>query len=139
MTNPIQDQVRNLTLQLTDAQVKNNFALANEARSNLKALCMQHEGTSLDHPFQWEMLGDLAKNDDDALAAYQKGFECAKRIGLPEHAEKIKFAMAETYFDQENIEEAHRLVSEVANDNAKTNCNALKMAVKVFFGGIRHA
>ena len=134
MIAPQYEKIQFLTSQLTEALSKHSTTKVNELRLELKMLCNRHYKTKLDHPFQWEVLGDLAETDQEALQAYKKGFACAQRMKLPEYAERIKFAMAETYFEQDNITKAYKLASEAVSATNK-NFNALQKAVNKFFGG----
>jgi hypothetical protein len=105
----------------------------------LKELCALNEGGELDHPLQWEALGDFSESHVDALAAYEKGLQCAARLRLPEYKASIKFAMAESYFGEGNVAEARRLIREARTDAKGSADDELKAAIKEFLAELDKA
>lgn len=136
MSAPLYDVVHSLALEITNASETENDQLAVEAYGLLKELCENQEGTDLDHPLQWEALGDFSENHLEALQAYQKGLACSEKIDLPEYSASIKFAMAESYFEKNNLVEAQRLAAEASVDVANTSDNELSAAISEFLNAI---
>jgi hypothetical protein len=136
MTAPLYDVVHNLALEIANASATNNEQAGLEAYDALKELCLSQEGSDLDHPLQWEALGDFSDNHEDALQAYQKGLVCSSKLGLIEYTASIKFAMAESYFEQNNISKAQQLASEANTEAACIDDNELKVAINEFLNEV---
>tara|TARA_R110002049_G_scaffold265092_1_gene441217 strand:+ start:6552 stop:6971 length:420 start_codon:yes stop_codon:yes gene_type:complete len=138
MTAPLYDVVHNLALEIANASATNNEQAGLEAYEALKELCLSQEGSDLDHPLQWEALGDFSDNHEDALQAYQKGLVCSSKLGLLEYTASIKFAMAESYFEQNDISKAQQLASEANTEAACIDDNELKVAINEFLNEVSH-
>jgi tetratricopeptide (TPR) repeat protein len=138
MTAPLYDAVHVLALDMTNASASENDQAGSVAYEALKELCQSQEGSELDHPLQWEALGDFSESHEEALQAYRKGFSCSSKLDLPEYSASIKFAMAEIYFEQKNLQKAQRLASEASNEAASTNDNELKLAISEFLNEVSH-
>jgi hypothetical protein len=135
MQPPLYEVIHGLALDITNAVAIEDDDLAAEAYSLLKELCEGQEGTALDHPLQWEALGDFSEGHEEAMQAYNKGLNCSKRLGLSEYSASTKFAMAESYFEQSDISEAQRLALEVRAEI--NNDNELTEAVNEFLNEIQ--
>lgn len=138
MTAPLYDIVHGLALDIANASETENIGAGVEAYDLLRELCQNQKGSELDHPLQWEALGDFSESHEEALQAYQNGLSCSLKLDLPEYSASIKFAMAESYFDQENIEKAQQLASEARVEVANTNDNELKVAINEFLNEVSH-
>ena len=62
--------------------------------AELKAICVDNENTSKDHPEQWETLADFTEELEDAVAAYEKALAKATEINSKDHISSIAFSMA---------------------------------------------
>ena len=138
MITPLYDLVHGLALDITNSSASGNDQAGSEAYDALKELCQSQEGSELDHPLQWEALGDFSENHEEALQAYQKGLTCSSKLGLPEYSASIKFAMAESYFEQKNTSKAQQLASEASAEAAGINDNELKVAINEFLNEVSH-
>lgn len=138
MIAPLYDVVHGLAIDIANASAAENDQAGAEAYDALKELCQSHEGSELDHPLQWEALGDFSENHEEALQAYQKGLICSSKLALPEYSASIKFAMAESYFEQKNTIKAQQLASEANIEAARTNDKELKMAISEFLNEVSH-
>lgn len=138
MIASLYDVVHGLALDIANASATENEQAGSEAYDALKELCQNHEGSELDHPLQWEALGDFSENHEEALQAYQKGLICSSKLGLPEYSASIKFAMAESCFEQKNTSKAQQLATEANTEAAITNDNELKLAISEFLNEVSH-
>jgi hypothetical protein len=135
MQPPLYDVVHGLALDITNATALEDDEQAAEAYSLLKELCEGQEGTALDHPLQWEALGDFSEGHEEAMQAYNKGLNCSNRLGLSEYSASTKFAMAESYFEQSDIAEAQRLALEARAE--MNNDNELSVAISEFLDEVQ--
>lgn len=62
--------------------------------AELKAICVDNENTSKDHPEQWETLADFTEELEEAVAAYDKALAKATEINSKDHMSSIAFSMA---------------------------------------------
>ncbi|WP_101757332.1 hypothetical protein [Oceanicoccus sp. KOV_DT_Chl] len=138
MVAPLYDVVHGLALDIANASAAENDQADSEAYDALKELCQSHEGSDLDHPLQWEALGDFSESHEEALQAYQQGLICSTKLALPEYSASIKFAMAESYLEQKNTSKAQQLATEANTEAARTNDNELKVAINEFLNEISH-
>ena len=130
MRPPLCEKVHNLALGIVDASADADEAREAEAYAALKNLCELNEGGDLDHPLQWEALGDFSESHAAALQAYEKGLQCAARLRLPEYKASIRFAMAESYQAEGDVAEARKLALEARTDAKGTADDELKAAIK---------
>ena len=138
MIAPLYDAVHELALDIANASASENDQAGSDAYDALKELCQSQEGSELDHPLQWEALGDFSESHEEALDAYQKGLSCSSKLDLPEYSASIKFAMAESYFEQKNLTKAQQLASEASAEAASTDDNELKAAINEFLNEVSH-
>lgn len=138
MIAQLYDIVHGLALDIANASEAENDQAGSEAYKALKELCQSHEGGELDHPLQWEALGDFSETHEEALQAYQKGLICSSKLGFTEYSASIKLAMAESYFEQENINKAQQLASEASIEAESTVDNELKAAINEFLKEVSH-
>lgn len=132
MQAPLYDAVLELAEAIVSASADADEARGVEAYAALKSLCELNEGGELDHPLQWEALGDFAESHAAAMKAYETGLQCAARLNLAEYAASIKFAMAEGHHDEGNVDEARRLAREARLDARRSDDKDLKAAIKQF-------
>lgn len=138
MKAPHYDVVHGLAIAIANASEADDDQLAAEAYSSLRELCDNQEGTDSDHPLQWEALGDFSENHLEALQAYQKGLTCSENLDLHEYSASIKFAMAESYLEQEDSQEAKRLATEANVDAANAGANELNAVISEFLNELSH-
>lgn len=138
MVAPLYDIVHGLALDMANASASGNEQTGSDAYDVLKELCKNEEGGELDHPLQWEALGDFSENHEEALRAYKKGLSCASKLDLPEYSASIKFALAESYFEQNDLDKAQELATEASSEADSTNDNELKVAINELLNELRH-
>lgn len=138
MRPPIYDEVHNLALAIVNASELDDDDLGAVAYKTLIDLCITHENTELNHPLQWEALGDFSESHNEAIQAYEKGLNCSNKLGLSEYSASIKLAMAESYFDQQNLVEAQRLALEANIEASVINNIELKASINEFLNMVRH-
>lgn len=138
MIAPLYDAVHELALDIANASASEDDQAGSDAYDALKELCQNQEGSELDHPLQWEALGDFSESHKKALQAYQKGLSCSSKLDLPEYSASIKFAMAESYFEQENLSKAQQLASEASAETASIDDKELKVAINEFLNEVSH-
>ncbi len=137
MLAPLYDEVHCLSICIVSASENDDHALEMESYEDLKNLCESNDGGDFDHPIQWEALGDFSESHDQALEAYIKGLACSEKLGLSEYTASIMFAMAESYFEQENITEASMLALKAKSEASKTSDNELRAAIDEFLAEVR--
>ena len=92
---PHHQKILDLVLTIVNAK---NKTIKSDAYSQIKFICETHEGTKLDHPFQWETLGDFTYNNhQQSLAIYFKALGLAKEASLDDYIASISLAIAEQY------------------------------------------
>lgn len=138
MIAPLYDIVHGLALDIANASEAENDQAGSEAYEALKELCRSNEGGELDHPLQWEALGDFSETHEEALQAYQNGLICSSKLSFTEYSASIKLAMAESYFEQENINKAQQLASEASIEAESTVDYELKAAINEFLNEVSH-
>lgn len=138
MTAPLYNIVHNLAQNIVNASTADDNQAGFEAYNVLKALCEKHEGGELDHPLQWEALGDFSESHEEALQAYQKGLICSLKLNLAEYSASIKYAMAEIYYEQENFSKAQQFAAEANTDAANIANMDLKTAISEFLSEIHN-
>lgn len=136
MHPPLYQEVHDLALRIVNASSDDDDHVAAEAYAALKNICELNEGGDLDHPLQWEALGDFSENHIAALQAYEKGLYCAARLNLAEYTASIKFAMAESYHAEGQGAEAYKFAREAKADARNTGDDELKTAIKEFLAEI---
>lgn len=70
--------VHELALNMVNSSAAGDEQSVSEAYSVLKDPCLTEEGDDLDHPLQWEALGDFSGSHSETLGVYQKDFPAQK-------------------------------------------------------------
>jgi hypothetical protein len=98
--------------------------------NQIKDVCETHEGTILDHPFQWETLADFTlENDRNALKIYFKALKLAIEGNLTEYVASINLAIAERYMELEDFNKAWRFANSADQASESSNDLALKQEI----------
>jgi hypothetical protein len=98
--------------------------------NKIKNICEIHEGTILDHPFQWETLGDFTlENDNKAISIYSKALILATKANLTEYIASINLAIAERYMELENFNKAWIFANSANKASESSNDLALKQEI----------
>lgn len=132
MKAALHDEVYRLSSEIVNAVEKNQQESQHKAYTELKGLCESNQESELNHPIQWEALGDFSENPAEALAAYQFGLKCAEKLELVEYKASILFAMAECYLEQGSLDDAAQwaLLAQQQADGIENN--ELKSAINEF-------
>jgi hypothetical protein len=136
MRPPLYGAVHDLAVAIVNASADADEARAAESYAALRNLCESNAGGERDHPLQWEALGDFSESHAVALAAYEKGLQCAVRLRLPEYMASIKFALAESHHGEGDVAEARRLIREAKADAKGSADEELKEAINQFLAEI---
>jgi len=98
--------------------------------NQIKDVCETHEGTILDHPFQWETLADFTlENDHDALKIYFKALKLATKCNLTEYVASINLAVAERYMELQDFNKAWSFANSANQAAESSNDLALKQEI----------
>lgn len=124
---PHHEKIHQLTLEIVNSV---DDELECMAYNKILNICETHKDTVLDHPFQWETLGDFTFNDPEkSLSYYFYGLDLAQKANLNEYVGSIRLAMAEQYQELEDFEKSWECLN-LANEALKTSSDlALKQEV----------
>ncbi len=121
MNSPLlHNEVHELALDIVNASAVEDKISGWATYTKLKELCEKYEATELNHPFQWESLGDFTAANDQAISIYRKALIIAEVLGEVEYVASINFALAERYFEMKELEQAYSF-SLHANEAAKSS------------------
>lgn len=126
------DDIHRLALDIVNASTNSDEAARLAAYAKLTTLCETNANSELDHPLQWEALGDFSQDYGVAISAYERGLQCASRLELAEYIASIKFAMAENHHEQGFLAEAIRLANEALAEVEYTTEVQLQAAIESF-------
>ena len=110
-----------LAEELLEANNRKNQARFDELYAELKAICVDNEGTDKDHPVQWEALADFTEDGDEALALYSKALDKATAINSKDYMSSIAYSMAELQVQMGQIKAAVENLK-----NAKISANKIE-------------
>jgi len=132
MKPPLYSEVQEVTLNIVNASEQNNTQAQWLAYQELLDICEKNEASELNHPFQWETLGDFTNSTHEAIKIYNKALKYAIDKNLNNYVSSILFAIAELHFENENITESLEFATK-ANDIAKkTNDLELRREISAF-------
>jgi hypothetical protein len=94
MNTKIYKQVYTLAGGLMDAVDREDQEQFDSDYAELKQICEEHEGSSKDHPVQWETLADFTGEIPLAITIYEKALEKAEAINETEFCSSIGFSIA---------------------------------------------
>jgi len=123
------DQVADLAERMVEASLSGRVTDHWRAHAELRQLCENHQGGPLDHPFQWETLGDFTTNDHQALQTYQTAARLAKDLQLQEYLASINFAQAERWQALGESNKAWELARLAMEQASVTTDQALKLEI----------
>ena len=86
--------------------------------NQLRGVCEKHEGTLLDHAFQWETLADFTSDKSEAINLYLKALDLANNSEQLEYIASISLSLAELYLDL-GQNEAVKIYIDTANEVSK--------------------
>ena len=100
---PHYEKVLDLALEIVNAEDK---TAEWQAYNQLNLICQTHENSDLDHPFQWETLGDYTRDPEKALPIYFKALNLAVLKGFNDYIASINLAISEQYKELRNFDKA---------------------------------
>lgn len=128
----IYKSVYNLSEKLMAAAEKENTEAFESLYAELKAICIENENTSKDHPEQWETLADFTEELEDAVTGYEKALEKAIAINSKDHMSSIAFSMAtlqielgQTDAAVKNLQDAQVSANKIEDKELKGEIDAL--------------
>jgi tetratricopeptide (TPR) repeat protein len=86
--------------------------------NQLREVCEKHEGTLLNHAFQWETLADFTSDKSEAINLYLKALDLANNSEQLEYIASISLSLAELYLDL-GQNDAVKIYIETANEASK--------------------
>ena len=95
MNTKLYKKVHTLAIELLKAADEENDQRFEQFYAELKAICYDNEADEImNHPVQWETLGDFTEDGEEALAFYQKALDYAQAIDAKDYAASTSYAMA---------------------------------------------
>jgi len=123
---PHYEKVLDLALEIANAEDKISEW---NAYNQLNSICQDHENTSLDHPFQWETLGDYTRMPEKALPIYFNALNLAKLKNLTDYVASINLAISEQYKELSNFDAAWEYANLAKESASKLSDLPLKQEV----------
>lgn len=131
---PHHEKILQFSLNIVNA--KNNVE-EQEAYNQINELCQHYKGTELDHPFQWETLGDFTLNNTDkALIIYSYALKLAQCKKLTQYIASISLAIAEAHYQFEDVtnasiyaHKAYKAAELLSDLDLKQNINDLVVSI----------
>lgn len=94
MNTKVYKAVHDLAEQLMEAANRNDRKRFELLFSRLKAICVENENTSKDHPVQWETLADFTEELEEAITTYEKALKKSIALNNKDHMSSIAYSMA---------------------------------------------
>ncbi|WP_196140335.1 hypothetical protein [Aliikangiella sp. G2MR2-5] len=91
------NKVHRLALEIIESSETNDLQSMWQAYNRLKELCEENQYTSVDHPFQWEVLADFTNDPKAAIRIYHNALKLALKADFREYVASILIALAENY------------------------------------------
>lgn len=132
MKAPLYNEILNICSKIADASAQDNHESRQQACQELQKLCAKNQGTPMDHPLQWEALGDFTEDGDLAMDIYEIALTTADKLSLPTFTASIFLAMAQRQQEFEEIEQAIDYAKLAENACAKTDSKDLNQEIKLF-------
>jgi hypothetical protein len=129
MRAKLSDQIHALTQLIIAANDGGDEAAEVEAYTQLQALCHGNRNSNMNHPLQWEALGDFSATHAEAVAAYEEGLELAQKFKMKDFIASFKLALAESYLDAGDTVQAKALLSEAENAAQESDDYQIKGAI----------
>ena len=121
--------VYSLAEKLMAAAKKDNREAFDSLYAELKAICIDNENTSRDHPEQWETLADFTEELEDAVAGYEKALEKSIAINSNDHMSSIAFSMARLQIELGQTDEAIKNLQDAKISAKKIEDKELKVEI----------
>ena len=121
MNTKVYKAVHDLAEDLMAAANKNKREKFESLFAELKAICIENENTSKDHPVQWETLADFTEELEEAITTYEKALEKSVAINNKDHMSSVSFSMATLQLELGQKDEAIKNLQ-----NAKVSANKIE-------------
>ncbi|MFT4993008.1 MAG: hypothetical protein ACI965_000024 [Paraglaciecola sp.] len=132
----IYKSVYRLSEKLMAAATQDNREAFESLYGELKAICIDNENTSKDHPEQWETLADFTEELEDAVAGYEKALEKAVGINSKDHMTSIAFSMATLQIELGQTDAAIKNLQDAKVSANKIEDKELKEEIDVLLEGL---
>lgn len=129
MRAKLSDQIHALAQLIVAANDSGDENAEVDAYAQLQTLCYDSRNSNMNHPLQWEALGDFSVSHDDAVAAYEEGLELAQKFKMKDFIASFKLALAESYFHEGDPKTAQSLLCEAENAATDLDDYQLKGAI----------
>ena len=93
------DKVHELALEMISSSETNDLQAMWQAYNRLEQLCEDNQYTSVDHPFQWEILADFTNDPKTAIRLYHNALKLALKADFREYVASILISLAENYLE----------------------------------------
>jgi tetratricopeptide (TPR) repeat protein len=112
---PHYEFVLDMALEMTNTESNQSYWAS---YNQLREVCEKHEGTLLNHAFQWETLADFTSDKSEAINLYLKALDLANNSEQLEYIASISLSLAELYLDL-GQNDAVKIYIETANEASK--------------------
>jgi len=112
---PHYEFVLDMALEMTNTDSNQSYWAS---YNQLREVCEKHEGTLLDHAFQWETLADFTSDKSEAINLYLKALDLANNSEQLEYIASISLSLAELYLDL-GQNDAVKIYIDTANEASK--------------------
>lgn len=93
------DKVHKLALEMISASETNDLQVMWNVYNSLEKLCEENQYSSIDHPFQWEILADFTNDPKTAIRLYHNALKLALKSDFREYVASILISLAENYLE----------------------------------------
>ncbi|MBE0359477.1 tetratricopeptide repeat protein [Pseudoalteromonas aliena] len=132
MNTKVYKAVHDLAEELMAAANKNDTKKFELLYGQLKAICIENENTSKDHPVQWETLADFTEELEEAIVGYEKALEKSIAINDKDHMSSVAFSMATLQLELgqkdeaiKNLQDAKVSANKIADKELKAEIHDL--------------
>jgi tetratricopeptide (TPR) repeat protein len=132
MNTKIYKAVHDLAEQLMVAANNNDTQKFESLYAQLKAICIENENTSKDHPVQWETLADFTEELEAAIEGYEKALKKSIAINSKDHMSSVAYSMATLQLELgqkeaaiKNLQDAKVSANKIPDKELKAEIHAL--------------
>lgn len=93
------DKVHKLAIEMINCSETDDLQAMWHAYNRLNQLCEDNECSSIDHPFQWEVLANFTHDPKTAIRIYHNALKLALKADFREYVASILFSLAENYLE----------------------------------------
>jgi len=122
--------VHTLAEKLVEAADKEDRETFDALYAELKAICIENEGTEKDHPVQWETLADFTEEVEDAVDVYEKALAKAVDINEKDYMASIAYSIATLLIELGQTDEAIKRLQDAKINANKSEDTELKADIE---------